>query len=148
MAKKAKEWKRDFSEEGAAVRVLEQKVKKKIKIERLSRDPLDKMKPKPGGFKPGRVVLNFQVVDEDEPSKVLTTFDPPFELRVRYTDADLQRAQDAGKPLELAFWNGSEWITFTKEKHQFKLEPDGRGSGGEGVAMISHWGDPNIAWGP
>jgi hypothetical protein len=148
MTKKAKEWKRDFATEGATVRVPEQKDRKKVKIEKLAKDSLDKMKPKKGGFIPGRVVFNFQIVDEDDPSKILTAFDPPFELRVRYTKADQKRAQDAGKPLQLAFWNGSEWITFTKEKHQYELEPDSVGSGGEGVAMISHWGDPNVGWGP
>ena len=139
--------KKEFTE-GATVTVPEQKTKKKVRIEKLAKDSLDKMKSKPGGFKPGRVVFNFQIVDEYDPSKVLTTFDPPFELRVRYTPADLKRAQDAGKPLQLAFWNGREWVIFTDEKHQFKLEPDSQGSGGEGVAMISHWGDPNVAWGP
>ena len=140
--------KKEFTEEGATVNVPEQKDGKKVKIEKLPKDSLDKMKPKKGGFKPGRGVFNFQVVDEDDPSKVLATFDPPFELRVRYTKADEKRAQEAGKPLELAFWNGSEWIIFTKDKHQFKLEPDSKGSGGEGVAKISNWGDPNVAWGP
>ena len=144
----AQEKKKEFTEEGATVTVPEQKDKKKVKIEKLPKDPLDKMKPKKDGFKPGRVVFNFQVVDEDDPSKVLTTFDPPFELRARYTKADEKRAQKAGQPLELAFWNGSEWITFTEEKHEFKLEPDSKGLGGYGVAKISNWGDPNVAWGP
>jgi hypothetical protein len=144
----AQEKKKEFTEEGATVTVPEQKDKKKVKIEKLAKDSLDKMKPKPGGFKPGRVVFNFQVVDEADPAKVLSTFDPPFELRVRYTQGDLKRAQKANKPLELAFWNGSDWITFTKEKHQFKLEPDSQGPGGYGVAKISNWGDPNVAWGP
>lgn len=144
----AKETKKAFSEEGATVTVPEQKDKIKVKIEKLPKDSLDKMKPKEGGFKPGRVVLNFQIIEADEPAKVLTTFDPPFELRVRYTRADEKRAQDAGVPLELAFWNGSEWVVFTAEKHQFKLEADSQGSGGHGTAMISDWGDPNVGWGP
>lgn len=51
--------------------------------------------------------------------------------------------------MELAFWNGDEWIVFTEEKHQFELQPDAKGKGGGyGVALISHWGDPNIGWGP
>jgi hypothetical protein len=144
----ANEKKMEFTKEGAIVRVPDQKDKKKVKIEKLAKDPLDKMKPREGGFTPGRVVFNFQIVDEAEPSKVLTSFDPPFELRVRYTPSDLKRAERAKKPLQLAFWNGSEWIPFTEEKHQFQLVPKSKGSGGEGIAMISHWGDPNVGWGP
>jgi hypothetical protein len=122
--------------------------RKKVKPDKLPLGSLDEMRGREGGFKPGRLVINFALVDEDEPDTVLTEFDPPFELRIRYTRGDLERARHADKSLELAFWNGSEWVVFTQEKHQFELQPDAKGNaGGYGVALISHWGDPNIAWG-
>lgn len=136
-----------FEYETKGVRITLPAQKKKAKVDKLSMASLAEMPGTPGGFRPGRVVINFQVVDEDDPSTVLTVFDPKFELRIRYTPADLKRAQEAGRSLELAFWDGARWVSFTREKHDFRLEPDAQG-GGFGVAMIGHWGDPNVAWGP
>jgi len=138
--------KHEFSAEGVTINLPKQQ--KKTRVEKLSRSPLADMPAASGGFQPGRVVINFQIVDEDDPETVLTEFNPKFELRIRYTPADLKRAQNAGKPLELAFWDGAKWVKFTPEKHDFKLEADPQGGGGFGVAMIGSWGDPNIAWGP
>ena len=138
----------DFDEERVTITVPNQKVKK-AKAVKLPLGKLDEMKGREGGFKPGRLVINFALVDEDNPETILTEFDPPFELRVRYTRGDLERAKKAGKSLELGFWNGDEWVVFTQEKHQFELQPDAQGNaGGYGVVLISHWGDPNIGWAP
>jgi hypothetical protein len=138
----------DFDEESVTITVPDQKVKK-AKAVKLPLGKLDEMKGREGGFKPGRLVINFALVDEDNPETILTEFDPPFELRVRYTRGDLERAKKAGKSLELGFWNGDEWVVFTPEKHQFQLQSDAKeNAGGYGVAQISHWGDPNIGWGP
>lgn len=143
----AKDKKVDFSEEGATVTVPAQR--KKTKVVKLPSVALEHIPGVEGGFKPGRLVINFALVDEDDQDTFLTEFDPPFELRVRYTKGDLERARRANQPLELAFWNGSEWVVFTQEKHQFELQPDSQGkAGGYGIALISHWGDPQIAWGP
>ncbi len=136
----------DFSAEGVSVKVPTQR--RKAKVVKLPMGSLEEMRPVPGGFQPRRLVINVAVVDEDEPETYLTEFDPPIELRVRYTKADLDRATDAGRPLALAFWNGSEWVRFTEEKHQFRLEPAAQEqAGGHGVALISNWGDPPVAWG-
>jgi hypothetical protein len=138
----------DFDEERVTITVPDQKVKK-AKAVKLPLGKLDELKGREGGFKPGRLVINFALVDEDNPETILTEFDPPFELRVRYTRGDLERAKKAGKSLELGFWNGDEWVVFTQEKHQFELQPDAQGNaGGYGVVLISHWGDPNIGWAP
>ncbi|HSF83318.1 MAG TPA: hypothetical protein VLA49_18925 [Anaerolineales bacterium] len=136
----------EFANEGVTITIPPQS--KKAKAQKLSRTSLANMPGVPGGFKPGRVVINFQIVDEDNPTTVLTEFSPKFELRIRYTPADLKRAQDAGEPLQLAYWDGAKWVKFTQEKHNFKLEASAQGKGGFGVAMIGSWGDPNIAWGP
>jgi hypothetical protein len=138
----------DFDEERVTITVPDQKVKK-AKAVKLPLGKLDELKGREGGFKPGRLVINFALVDEDNPETILTEFDPPFELRVRYTRGDLERAKKAGKSLQLGFWNDDEWVVFTPEKHQFQLQPDAKeNAGGYGVAQISHWGDPNIGWGP
>lgn len=138
----------NFDEEKVTITVPGQKGIK-AKAVKLPLGKLDELKGREDGFKPGRLVINFALVDEDNPETILTEFDPPFELRVRYTRGDLERAKKAGKSLELGFWNGDEWVVFTQEKHQFKLQPDAQGNaGGYGVVLISHWGDPNIGWGP
>ena len=143
----AKGKKVEFSDEGATITVPEQK--KKAKVVKLPPQALENMPTVKGGFKPGRLVINFALIDEDDPDTYLAEFDPPIELRVRYTRGDLERAKRANKELELAFWNGNEWVVFTQEKHQFILQPDAQGkAGGYGIALISHWGDPQIAWGP
>jgi len=135
-----------FEFDAGNVRVTLPTQKKKAKVEKLAIDP-DLERRETARFKPSRVVINFQVVDEDDPQTVLTEFDPKFELRVRYTPADSQAAQSANKSLTLAYWDGSTWVIFTQEKHEFRLEPDAHGQGGFGIAMIKSWGDPPIAWG-
>ncbi len=135
-----------FTEEGVTVTVPAQKTKVKV-----MKRPLGSLADRPGvpgGFQPGRQVINFELVDEDAPDVYLTDFDPAIQLRVRYTKPDLDRAADAGRPLALAFWDGSEWVTFTVEKHQFQLHPNPNpDTGGYGTVEISKWGDPPVAWG-
>ena len=135
-----------FEQEGVEVNVPQPA--RKIKALSLPRQALKNMPAKPGGFQPGRVVINIALVYEDAPDEFLTEFDSPFELRVRYTPGDLRRAQQSNQPLQLAFWDGSDWVVFTPSKHNFELVPEERGEGGYGVVQLSHWGDPNIAWGP
>lgn len=135
-----------FEFDAGDVRVTVPTQRKKAKVEKLTKDTSLEQREL-AGFKPIRVVFNFQVVDEDNPQTILTEFDPKFELRVRYTPADSRAAQAVNKPLALAYWDGSTWVKFTREKHEFRLEPDAQGSGGFGVAMIGSWGDPNIVWG-
>jgi hypothetical protein len=101
------------------------------------------MPAKAGGFQPARLVANIALEDETSPGEYLSQLDEPFELRIRYTPADMKQAKSG---LKLAFWDGTEWVVFTKEKHNFELQPDSQG-GGYGVVQLSRWGDPNIAWG-
>ena len=138
----------DWPEEGVSVVVPEQKSGVKVRKDKLKLPPLRDMPGNPD-FKPGRVVINFELVDDDAPGTVLAEFDPPFELRVRYTHADLNRARKVGRPLTLAFWDGKTWVPFTREKHGFELRPDAKpDAGGVGYALISRWGDPAVGWGP
>jgi hypothetical protein len=136
----------EFGDEGATIIIPDQK--KKISARKLDKGSLDKMRPVKGGFQPARLVVNFELYDEDQPDKYLVEFDAPFELRVRYTKADLKRAEQEGAALALGFWDGSDWVRFTLEKHGFHLEPDADPEkGGLGVVSIKKWGDPPVGWG-
>jgi hypothetical protein len=138
----------DWPDVGVSVHVPDQKSGIRVRKVRLELPPLRDM---PGGpdFQPGRLVVNFELVDDDKPSMVLTEFEPPVELRVRYTRDDLDRARAAEQPLTLAFWDGKVWVPFTRKKHDFELQPYPEpGTGGIGFARISRWGDPAVGWGP
>lgn len=135
-----------FTEVGVTVTVPAQRVT--VKVVKLPIGTLADRPGVPGGFQPGRQVINFELVDEKAPDTFLTEFDPPFQLRVQYTKPDLDRAADTGRPLALAFWDGSQWVVFTREKHQFELHPNTvPETGGYATVEISKWGDPPVAWG-
>jgi hypothetical protein len=141
-----KEVKTDFTDEGVTITVQGQK--KKVKVKKLPVGKMDDMKPVPGGFRPTRAVINFSLVLDEDPDTEVIEFDPPFELRIRYTRGDMNHAEKEGRELSLAYWDGEEWVRFTKEKHQFELQPDDVPQrGGYGVALISRWSDPPISWG-
>ncbi len=144
----AKGHKADFPDEGVRVTVPAQKDKKTLRAVKLPLGTLGSMPGAPGRFQPERLVINFALEEEGKPGTYLTEFDPPIELRVRYTKADHDRASRAGHTLKLAFWDGGKWVPFTPQKHQFRLEPDANpNKGGHGVAVISRWDDPPIGWG-
>jgi hypothetical protein len=55
----------------------------------------------PGNFNPGRVVANI-TLDKD------AAIDPPVEVSVEITQADVARA--AGKTFKLAYHDGNKWV--------------------------------------
>jgi len=130
---------------------VEIKVSKKIakaKIKKFDLGKLKDYKPKQSKFKPHRLVINFGVVDEDDPENILKEFDPPIEVKIHYRAKDLKKAQKEEKPLRLAYWNGDDWEYFTEEKHDFRLEADpDEKKGGFGYVKITKWGDPPLGWG-
>lgn len=130
------------------VTILVPKQEKKTKVVKLAKGKLKDMPGKVGGFKPGRLVINFAVALFDQPGAYLEVFDPPIEVEIAYTPADEKRARDAHQPLQLAFWDGEQWVVFTPEKHHFELISKGDGQGGVGKVSLSKWGDPPISWGP
>ena len=136
----------DFSDEGVSLDIPEQG--KKLRPVKRPTGKLEDMKSKPGGFTPWRLVINFEMEEEDNPGSYISEFEKPLELRIRYTRADHERAEKDGKPLRMAYWDGSDWVVFTAEKHQFKRVPaaDAK-SGGELVVSLSKWADPTIAVG-
>ena len=138
-----------FGGEGVELKVP-QTGGKKIGVRKRAMPGASEMPGTPGGFKPGRLVINFELFDEQNPNQFLTVLDEPFEVRIKYTAADLKRAEKAGVSLQLGVWDGNKWVVFTRQKHNFRLKPNAQNpkSGGEGVIEISRWGDPPIAWGP
>jgi len=119
-----------------------------VRLVKLPLGTLKDMPSKAGGFQPGRLVINLAGEVQDAQGTYVQEFDPPLEIKVNYTPADYQFAQQNGKDLSLAFWNGSEWIPFTSEKHKFKLYPKSpASSGGYATVSIRSWGDPPIGWG-
>ena len=137
---------KEFRKEGVIMKIPGQA--RLIQAQRLDLPPIESMPVVPGGFHPFRLVINLKVVDAAQPDSEISVFDPPIEVRVRYTASDLENAMAAGRPLCLGFWDGKQWIRFTPEKHQFRLEAGAsQKAGGWGVVSISHWGDPIKAWG-
>jgi hypothetical protein len=119
---------------------------KKLKAVKL--DDLGKPDMNPAsGFKPIRIVANIVLEEEGKPGTYLTDLGQSVEIKVRYTKKDKTAAEALGKPLALAFWDGSSWIRFV-EKHGFVLLPDPNpDKGGVGKVSITKWGDPPIGWG-
>ena len=137
---------KEFRKEGAIVKIPARA--QPVQVVRLALPTIESMPAVLGGFHPFRLVINLKVVDAAQPDSEVSVFDPPIEVRIRYTASDLKSAAAVGRPLCLGFWDGKQWIRFTPEKHQFRLEygasPE---AGGWGVVSISHWGDPTKAWG-
>lgn len=146
MAQKNSPIHQEFTQEGVIVHVPS--LTRSVRIQKLDLLPLEKMPAAPGGFQPFRVVINLKVVDAAQPESEMMEFEAPIEVRVRYTADDWKKAVSLHKPLSLGFWDGSQWIRFTPEKHQLRLEsgptPD---AGGWGIIAISKWADPTHAWG-
>jgi len=136
----------DFDTEGITVTIPDQR--RRINVRKLGLGRMENMPPVKGGFQPHRLVANFELYDEDQPEGYLVEFDQPFELKVRYTRADMLRAEREGVALALGFWDGKNWVRFTAEKHGFHLQPDANpAKGGFGVVSIAKWGDPPVSWG-
>lgn len=137
---------KEFRKESVIVKIPGQT--SPVQVQRLALPPIESMPAVPGGFHPFRLVINLKLVHAAQPDSEVSVFDPPIEVRVRYTATDLASAEAAGGLLCLGFWDGTQWIRFTPEKHQFRLESGASPeAGGWGVVSISHWGDPTKAWG-
>ncbi len=118
----------------------------RISVQRLPMPALASMPAVPGGFQPLRLVINLKLADTKQPNSKMLKFDPPVEFHVRYTNADL--AKVGSGDLSLGFWDGTQWVRFTKADHKFQLKRweavKGRGLA---VVSISQWGDPPVAVG-
>ena len=135
-----------FADEGATLTVPEKH--KKLRAVKRPVGKMADMKSKSGKFKPWRLVINFEMEDEDSPGTFVSKFDDPLELRVRFTKKDIKKADEAKKPLRLGYWDGSDWVIFGVKKHKFEQVSDAdAASGGELVVQLSQWADPPIGIG-
>lgn len=119
-----------------------------VDVRQLDLPEIETLPVIPIGFHPFRLVINLKFVDPMQPDKEVIEFDPPVEVRIRYTKEDYAIVKAVRRDLCLGFWDGERWIRFTPRKHNFHLEYDTTPeNGGWGVVSISNWGDPPHAWG-
>lgn len=109
-----------------------------ILVQRLPTDTAAVKKGIPSGFTLIRMVITLKVVKTTDPKTVVSVFEPPLEIRIRYTQADLKKA--AGKPFKLAYFDGKRWTpcTYRQELTPKEAYP------GWLVVNISKWDDPTI----
>lgn len=123
---------------GVVVTVPTQAIPRSLSIVRLELPKPEEVPATPNEFIPTRLVVNFQVEEED--GSVVQQFSPPMVLRLEFSDRELAAAAD-GQELKLGVWNGTRWVVFTKKKHQ--LEMHSRFA----IALIRHWGDATMGVG-
>ena len=107
-----------------------------VRLYDTSTTRLDDM-PGDAKFKPHRIVANIELYDKDTDGPVV--FDPPLQLRVKYTKADYEFAKGA---LKLAKWTGKDWEILLQVT-------SGTAQGGSVTLTLSQLGagDPSIGWG-
>jgi hypothetical protein len=141
-----------FRKEGVTVIVPPQKVAVVVSQRPLISPDIVKQIPLPKGFFLIRPVINFDL-HRPRSSTPITTFDPPIELHVHFTQADMIAAREHKEGLRLGYYYEIEkgqwkWFFFDEKKHRIDVKPDPNPeNGGEWVVHISKWGDPMIAWG-
>ncbi len=123
-----------------------------VKVARLPYAPLEEMRSEKDEFTPRTILLNVVVAREDDPDLLLTTFDPPLQLELTFSQAVLQQAKDLGLPYpQYGFWDGCKWVKFTAEKHQLQYEDDphpSEQSAGKARVTLTQWSDPAIGRDP
>jgi hypothetical protein len=114
----------------------------------LKAAPIPNEAENPAPYEDVTLVTNFVIHEKGDSEKIVTDFDPPFELRVEYTAEQWRislknEGNPHGQPW-LVYWSPKEktWIEF----ENVKIDPvDGiKENGGFLVVEISSWGDPPI----
>jgi hypothetical protein len=101
---------------------------------------------------PYRGLLNIVVARADDPDILVTQFEPRLTLKMAYSVEDLSRAKEfkLEHPI-FGFWDGCQWVLFTKEKHNLTYEENPnptREVAGYATVELTAWADPHIAAGP
>lgn len=106
-------------------------------------------KPSTGAdFRPIRLVLEFDLYDEDAPEAPLAGMEAGFMLRVRYIGADVRAAGGKRENLKLGLYKAGRWKVISNAQHAYTLQPGQESDeSGFGQVTISDWGDPTVAWG-
>jgi hypothetical protein len=135
-----------FTTNGVMVMVPEQVNGIKVKVKGVSYKAKPNQKLKQVNFEFKREINEIDIVEFAPPNLPVQNFDPPIEVRIYYTDSDVNYA-GSKKRIKMAFWDGNMWIPFTA-KHQFHIfEYPYKNWAGFGIAIIREWIDPPIALG-
>jgi hypothetical protein len=124
------------------------------RVLRLPYPPLDEMPPIEVGGQPWprSVLLNVVVARQDNPDALVTQFNPPLVLKMAYSTEDLERAKEFKLDYPVfGFWDGCQWVLFTREKHNLSYEPSPDPTleiAGYASVELAAWNDPAIAKGP
>lgn len=134
-----------FEEEGVTAYLHYQVPALVVKgIEAIERDT-----PKNSEFHPNRLIMNVVLADAVNTNNYKKIFFGQLILHVRFNPGDVAYAKTKGSEPVLLYWDGTTWVRFTVDEHEFTLYYDqGMNDQGVGVVKIRHWGDPEIAWGP
>lgn len=98
-------------------------------------------------FTPHRLVIVFDLYDEDNPDATSGDLSQPVTVRIRYTPQDVASAGGLDK-LRLGYYKDGQWKRFSSKKDKFTLESDtGNPNQGNGVVEFTRWGDPPMGWG-
>ncbi len=122
---------------------------------------LDQMRGENNDFTPAELVANIEIVDANDQHTVLTDFDPPVELEFKFPPTLIEnarklaasrelkasKAEDFLAVIKVGFWDGTRWVLFTPEKHNFRIQGSDT-YGYVGKVDLKKWGDPPIAWNP
>jgi len=94
----------------------------------------------------GRPVITYEITCDK--------LDLPYELEVRYTEADLEKVEHDLRKLNLCYVKGKKWVNFSKgAPNYFRLIPDPMRlegelveTGGVGRVYIQLGSDPTVGW--
>lgn len=142
-----------------------------LRVIELPTLPLAKMKSTADEFTPGRIITNFELVDANDQYTVVTDFTDPIEIRIPYTQDDVDRLLKAAATYTLSrdaaisqdavaaepeatvgYWNGKKWVRFTEETHALRWVPAIPSSlnpkPATAILTVTEWIDPAIGAGP
>jgi hypothetical protein len=153
-SRKKAQTERSFLEAGVTVSVQQQS--RPVLIVERSMAPLEDLHSDHDEFTPGQLLVNFEIVDAENPEAIIATFDPPITVKFAYSEAAVLEAQklSAGAkrskpqsetiPMPLfGFWDGTHWVLFTAEKHRLTYTPNELpGTGGTATVTLYRWADP------
>lgn len=132
-----------------------------VAVVRAPMVPLEQMKGEGNDFTPAELVINVEVVDAKDAHTIVTDFDPAIEVEFKFPGTLIENASklaarqeikigsaaDFTSVIQLGFWDGTRWVLFTKEKHNYRIQGNAS-TGYVGKVNLKKWGDPPIGWNP
>lgn len=136
----------NYDKEGVEIKIpaLERKIGVRVETGKKLEDYV---RGSGDSFFPQRLVIVFDLYDEENLSAEKGNLSQPATVRVRYTPQDTAAAGGRGN-LRLGYYKDGHWRLFTKSEHKYTLVPDTSDlDSGYGVFHLNVWGDPPIGWG-